>query len=401
VEELATCLEELRVAEEELYEKDQSLAEASDELRQEHRRYRDLFEFSPDGYLVTDFKGIIREANLIAAKMLKVRRPRLLGKPVVIFIPQDMRKYLADQRRSAGDLESPRVHHIQAEIHPREHPPFHASITLSVIYDARGIQTGLRLLIRDVTEARQKEAELSDSKDKLRALAARLQESREDERNHLARELHDEFGAALTALKLELSWLQGHIAWAVPEIHQRIDSMAKLIDITIKSITRTATMLRPRLLDDFGLSAAIEWQAHDFQDRSGIECHLDAEEVELPTDRAIALFRIFQESLTNVARHAQATKVKISLYQQRGFIFFEMRDDGIGLPREKISSPASLGLLGMRERAYAFGGDVAIESGEGKGTTVKVQIPMAQPERAKSKARRSKASSRVELYTLK
>jgi signal transduction histidine kinase len=124
--------------------------------------------------------------------------------------------------------------------------------------------------------------------------------------------------------------------------------------------------------------AAIEWQAHDFQDRSGIQCHLQAEEVELPGDQATALFRIFQESLTNVARHAEATKVEISLNRQNGYIFLEISDDGRGITKEKISSSTSLGLLGMQERAYAFGGDVKIESDDGQGTMVRVQIPISQ-----------------------
>ena len=394
VEELAACLEELRVAEEELYEKDQSLAEASADLRNEHRRYRDLFEFSPDGYLVTDSKGVVREANLIAAKMLQVRRDRLLGKPIVIFLPQGVHDHLLDQFRSVGDLDSSRVHKVQTKVHPRRGVPFYASITSSVIHDAKGKQAGLRLLIRDITESKQREDDLNNSKNELRALAARLQEIREEERNHLARELHDEFGAALTALKLDLAWIKAHIAWAVPEIHQRIDSMSNLIDITTQSVSRTATMLRPRLLDHFGLVAAIEWQAHDFQTRSGIECHLQADEVELLGDPATALFRIFQECLTNVARHAEATKVEITLNRQNGYILLEIHDDGKGVTKEKISSSTSLGLLGMRERAYAFGGDVKIESDDGRGTTVRVQIRIPQEQRAKSRENGAKSKNR-------
>ncbi len=407
VEELATCLEELRSAEEELYEKDETLFAASADLRNEHRRYRELFEFSPDGYLVTDSKGVICEANLIAAKMLKVRRDRLLGKPIVLFLPHGIHDHLINQFQAIEDQQGPlAVHRLETQVHPRAGAPFHAAITSSVIRDAKEKQTGLRLLIRDITDAKQREDELSNSQNELRALAARLQEIREEERNHLARELHDEFGAALTALKLDLAWLKGHIAWAVPEIHERIDAMSKLIDITTQSVSRTATMLRPPLLDDFGLLAAIEWQAHDFQDRSGIECHLTAEEVELPADRATALFRIFQESLTNVARHAEATKVEISLTKKDGDIFFTMRDDGKGIPQEKLSSPASLGLLGMRERAYTFGGDLQIESGEGGGTTIGVRIPILREQkaqtrehRAKSKNRKGGSRARIEIGT--
>ena len=394
LEELATCLEELRSSEEELFEKDQSLAEVSADLRKEHQRYRDLFEFSPDGYLVTDSNGVIREANLIAAKMLKVRRDRLLGKPIVLFLPQGIHDHVIDQFRSTESQDSPNVHSLQTIVRPRKSAPFYASITSSVIYAGDGKKAGLRLLVRDITETKQREEDLHNSKNQLRALAVRLQEIREEERNRLARELHDEFGAALTALKLDLAWLKGHIAWAVPEIHDRIDSMSKLIDITTQSVSRTATMLRPRLLDHFGLMAAIEWQAHDFQDRSGIECQLQAEEVELLGDRATALFRIFQESLTNVVRHAEATKVEVSLSKRNDYVLLEIQDNGKGVTKEMISSSTSLGLLGMRERAYVFGGEVKIESGEGRGTTVRVQIPIPQEQRAKSRESGAKSKNR-------
>jgi len=385
-EELGICIEELRVSEEELHERDLRIVETTTNLQLEHKRYHDLFEFSPDGYIITNLAAVIEEANAIAVKMFNVRRQLLVGKPLIVFVEKNScaavirRIQQMSHRRSASAVK------WQAEIKPRGKEVFVASITSSVIQDASGRRTGFRMAIRDVTDARKREQELRDSREQLRALAARLQEIREEERNRLARDLHDEFGAALTALKLDLAWLKGHIAWAVTEVHQRIDAMSKLIDITTQSVNRTATMLRPRLLDHFGLMAAIEWQAHDFQDRSGIECHLQAEEVELLGDRATALFRIFQESLTNVARHAEATKVEISLSRQNGCILLEIHDDGRGVTKEKISSSTSLGLLGMRERAYAFGGDVKIESDDGEGTTVRVQIPLShEKRRAKSK----------------
>jgi PAS domain S-box-containing protein len=377
-EELSICIEELRVSEEELLERDLRIVETTTHLQLEHKRYRDLFEFSPDGYIITNLAAVIQEANAIAAKMLNVRRELLVGKPLIVFVEKNSCDAAIRHIQQMSNRHSANVVRWQAEIKPRRKEVFVASITSSVIQDASRRRTGFRMLIRDVTDARKQEQELRDSREHLRALAARLQEIREEERNRLARDLHDEFGAALTALKLDLAWLKGHIAWAVPEVHQRIDAMSKLIDITTQSVGRTATMLRPRLLDHFGLIAAIEWQAHDFQDRSGIECHLQAEEVELLGDRATALFRIFQESLTNVARHAEATKVEISVSRQNGCILLEIHDDGRGVTREKISSSTSLGLLGMRERAYAFGGDVKIESDNGQGTTVRVQIPISR-----------------------
>ena len=385
-EELSICIEELRVSKEELHERDLRIVNTTRNLQLEHQRYRDLFEFSPDGYIITNLAAVIEEANAIAAKMLNVRRELLVGKPLLVFVEKNSCDAVIRHIQQMSKRRSANAVRWQAEIKPRGKEVFVASITSSVIQDPGDGRTGFRMAIRDITDARKREQELRDSREQLRALAARLQEIREEERNRLARDLHDEFGAALTALKLDLAWLKGHIAWAVPEVHQRIDAMSKLIDITTQSVNRTATMLRPRLLDHFGLMAAIEWQAHDFQDRSGIECHLQAEEVELLGDRATALFRIFQESLTNVARHAEATKVEISVSRQNGCILLEIHDDGRGVTREKISSSTSLGLLGMRERAYAFGGDVKIESDNGQGTTVRVQIPISHEKRqAKSK----------------
>jgi signal transduction histidine kinase len=233
------------------------------------------------------------------------------------------------------------------------------------------------MLLRDVTDTRKREQELKDSREQLRALAARLQEIREQERNHLARELHDEFGAALTALKLDLAGIKTYLTTDPQRAFQRIDAMSNFIDITTQSVSRMATMLRPPLLDDFGLVAAIEWQCRDFQDRSGIECCPAAENIHLPAESATALFRIFQECLTNVARHAAATKIQISLKKQNDNILLEIRDNGKGTPEEKIFHPTSLGLLGIRERAYALGGEVKINSVAGGGTTVRVQLPIS------------------------
>jgi PAS domain S-box-containing protein len=396
-EELSVCIEELRVSEEELRERDLRILDATRNLQLEHKRYHDLFEFSPDGYIITNLAAVIEESNAIAAKMLNVRRELLVGKPLIVFVEKNSCDAAIRHIQQMANRRSANVVRWEAEIKPRQKEVFVASITSSVIQDASGRRTGFRMAIRDVTEARKREQELRNFQEQLRALAARQHEIREEERSHLARELHDEFGAALTALKLDLAWLKSHIAWAVPEIHQRIDSMSKLIDITTQTVSRTATMLRPRLLDHFGLVAAIEWQAHDFQDRSGIECQLQAEEVELRGDRATALFRIFQESLTNVARHAEATKVEISLNSQNGNVLLEISDDGKGVAKEKISSSTSLGLLGMRERAYAFGGDVKIESDGGRGTTVRVQIPIPREATSKEQGvKGSEPSSRVE-----
>ena len=383
VEELGICLEELRVSEEELHERDLRLANTTRHLQLEHKRYRDLFEFSPDGYIITNLAAVIQEANAIAGTMLNVRPELLVGKPLIVFVEQNScdavirHIYQMSHRRSANTVK------WQAEIKPWGKEVFIASITSSVIQNPSGRRTGFRMLLRDITDARKREQELRDSREQLRALAARSREIREQERNHLARELHDEFGAALTALKLDLAGLKSHLTIDAEKARQRIESMSNLIDITTQSVSRMATTLRPPLLDDFGLVAAIEWQSQDFQGRSGIECCPTAENIDFTAEQATALFRIFQESLTNVARHAAATKVQINLKRQNDNILLEIRDNGKGIPEEKISHPTSLGLLGIRERAYALGGEVKIESVDGGGTTVKVQLPIREARNGK------------------
>jgi signal transduction histidine kinase len=211
----------------------------------------------------------------------------------------------------------------------------------------------------------------------LRDLTSHLQTAREEERARVAREIHDELGQALTALKIDLSWLAKRLPGHLPGLVEKARSMSALIDEAIQDVRRVATSLRPRLLDDLGLPAAIEWQAQEFAARTGIDCRLDLADRELVRDRdlATALFRIYQETLTNVARHAEATRVRVCLVEEPEAVVLSIMDDGIGITERELASPASLGLIGMRERALAWGGEVTVESASGQGTTVTVRIP--------------------------
>ena len=158
---------------------------------------------------------------------------------------------------------------------------------------------------------------------------------------------------------------------------EKTDAMSRLIDKTIQTVQRIATDLRPGLLDDLGLSAAIEWQLEEFQKRTGITCKIiiDPRDVTFDRDRNTALFRIFQETLTNIARHAEATEVSVSLKQINGMIELKVQDNGRGITGEELSHPKSFGLIGIRERAIIFGGDSSVKGSPGKGTTVTVEIP--------------------------
>jgi signal transduction histidine kinase len=222
------------------------------------------------------------------------------------------------------------------------------------------------------------EQELIDSREQLRNLSAYLQAAREEERARIAREIHDELGQTLTALKMDLSWLGKRLPEDGALLHEKTATMTDLVDTTIKAVQRISAELRPGLLDNLGLAEAIEWQAREFRDRTGIECEMKCslDSVVIERDRATAIFRIFQEALTNVARHAEATKIVIAMRQKTHTLLLKVRDSGKGITREKVFDPNSFGLVGMRERVHPWGGKVKIKGVPGKGTVVFVNLPV-------------------------
>lgn len=241
-----------------------------------------------------------------------------------------------------------------------------------------GIITGYQGTIRDVSEYKRAEEALTKSCEQLRALSAYLQSAREQERTSIAREIHDDLGQSLTALKMDLSWMRKRVSKNQQSLIDKMQSMSELVDMTIGTVKRIITDLRPGLLDDLGLEAAIEWQVEEFEKRTGIKCEarLDIEERILDPERSTAIFRILQGTLTNVLRHSKATEVKISLTERDGQVVLVTSDDGKGITKKQISNPRSFGLMGIRERAHVFGGDMEIVGARGKGTTVTVSIPI-------------------------
>ena len=227
-----------------------------------------------------------------------------------------------------------------------------------------------------IENARLFEAERA-AREQLHNLASYLQTAREEERTHIAREIHDEFGQVLTALKMDLSWLSKRLPPARTDLPQKIETMSDLVDSAIQTVRHIATELRPGLLDDLGLVAALEWQAQEFTDRTGIACelHLGEDELILNRDLSTDLFRIFQETLTNVARHAQATKTQVDLDNTADELVLVVRDNGQGITESQISDPKSLGLMGMRERVRFRGGKIDFQGVPAQGTTVTVRFP--------------------------
>ena len=232
----------------------------------------------------------------------------------------------------------------------------------------------------DITERKRAEDSARQAHDQLRQLTIRINAMHEAESHLLSRELHDEFGQMLTGLKLDLAWLASELGEENRELKQKIASSIALVEASVRSVRSIAARLRPRILDELGLVPAIEWVVQDFRERSGI----DAEVVSntrarmLSPEQATAVFRIVQESLTNALRHAHAQRIDLSLHATRSRLTLEVRDDGKGIGENAQSSYESIGLLGMRERALAVGGELTLEGVLGKGTVVRLRLPLAQ-----------------------
>ncbi len=233
-------------------------------------------------------------------------------------------------------------------------------------------------IVHDVTEKVHTEEELKQSQENLRRLAAHVETVREEERTQIAREVHDELGQALTALKMDTRWIENSFGGTSEPLKTKTVAMQRLIDATVKSVQRISSELRPGMLDDLGLGAAIEWQTEEFEERTGLRCMLriEPEDIELEKKVSTTVFRVFQETLTNIARHAEATVVHISLLKSASQLTLTVRDNGKGIFENEINDPKSIGLIGIRERVRSHDGTVDIIGRRDIGTAIIVKIPI-------------------------
>jgi PAS domain S-box-containing protein len=251
----------------------------------------------------------------------------------------------------------------------------------------RGQPPRILVVNNDITERKRGEELLLLRTEQLRALAERLQWVREEDRKQVARDLHDQIGQILTAIKMDMSWIGRHLPQSEGELLARLKESTQMIDDGVKTVRAICSGLRPGVLDDLGLAAAIEWQAGDFASRNDVLCEVSVPPVDLHLDgdRATATFRIFQECLTNVIRHAGAKHVRVTLSQEDEIIVLVVEDDGTGFSVPDLSnSLGSLGLQGMKERAQFCGGNVQISSSPGNGTSVTVRVPVDTPRAERS-----------------
>jgi two-component system sensor histidine kinase UhpB len=251
--------------------------------------------------------------------------------------------------------------------------------TVSTVSNGAGRPLLLVGFAEDITQRREATAALEESHDRLRDFAGRLRKARETERTNIARQIHDELGQVLTALHLDLSWVEARLPDHDGLLGEKCRAMAELVQNTIGRVRNLASELRPAVLDSLGLPAAIEWETQQFTRRTGIPCTLDLpdEPLALDADRSTDVFRILQEALTNVARHSQAHHVDVRLRSRQGELQLRVSDDGRGFSADETESPHALGLMGMRERALPWNGTVDFHPRDGGGTVVTVCFPVA------------------------
>ena len=338
--------------------------------------YRVFVERMNEGAAVLSRDHIVLHCNGRFARFLGAGLQSVIGSSMLDLVwPDDHPKLDALLRRAAQ-------RNCRGEIRLQSRKGVPLSVHLSLNPLRLDSTRAVCLIASDLSEMKRAEQALRASSEQFRSLAGRLLSVREEERARISREVHDELGQSLTAVKMDLAWLAGRLPRGNGQMLKRIRSTVQLADSIIQSIRRISTELRPPVLD-LGLAAAVEWQVQEFQARSGVSCkvRLLIREV-VPSNASTAMFRIFQETLTNVARHAKATRVEVVLQKERSRLVLLIHDDGQGFDGADPSLSNSLGLLGMRERAAILGGHVDISSAPGKGTTVTAWIPLPSPEKS-------------------
>ena len=351
--------------------------QAEEALSESEERFRSAFDSAPIGMALVAPTGRWLRVNQSLCHIVGFSENELLATDFQsITHPDDLKTDLGFVRQMLDGSIS--HYYVEKRFLHKQGQVVWILLSVSLVRDGQGDPLYSIAQIQDITERIRAKEELQHSFEQIRALAARLQMIREEERTRVAREIHDELGQALTSIKIDLSSLVRQLSIG-KEQERRTESILKLVDEAIHSVRRISTELRPGILDDLGLVAAVEWAAEDFEARTGTKCRLDLPEENVLTDQecATALFRIFQETLTNVARHANATQVDVHLFQEEGYLNLEVHDNGKGISKRQLSTGGSLGILGMRERALLLGGEFTIGGAPGKGTTVRARIPEA------------------------
>lgn len=345
------------------------------------RRQADIINQIQETVISIDLDGYVMSWNTGAEKMLGYPVEEALGKHISFIYPEEDREFL--EREVLGPVKAKGTHQVEVRRQTKSGALRFAQLSLTLLRDDTDSPIGIIGYSMDITDRKRVQEALLNSRNQLAALAVRLESVREEERTRIALEVHDVLGQALTGLKLDVAWAHKRVTESIEPAHRavvlaRLASALELLDSTIQSVRDIATTLRPGVLDELGLEAAVEWQAREFHNRTGIACDTTIwpHNMVLGSEQSTALFRILQEILTNVARHAQATNVHIRLEQSGEHVSLQVGDNGRGISGAEQSGPKAFGLLGMRLRAQQQGGIFDIQGASGTGTTVTVRIPL-------------------------
>lgn len=347
---------------------------AEQKIYQSEQKYKLLFYNNPLPMWMTTLPGLdIIDVNDAAIKQYGYSREEFLKLNTRQLRPvEDVETFLKEV-----DKMQPDIINIRNWRHQKKDGTVIQVETYShqIMYEGQRAWLGLS---HDVTEKNEAKELLQQSYEDIRQLASNLQSIREEERTNIAREIHDELGQQLTGLKMDLHWLIKKISNNEQEIQNKLGESVELINATIATVRKISTDLRPSILDDLGLIAALEWQAKEFQKRSGtkVEFINNAGNISIEPEVATAIFRIFQELLTNIARHANATFVQVELKKNERNLYFSLNDNGVGFDPDSIKNKKTLGLLGIKERSLLLGGTYEIKSAPGKGSVTNISVPV-------------------------
>lgn len=359
-------------------------ANAKEALRASEERFRAVFEQAPVGICEIDGAAHFKRVNRKFSEMLGYTHDELVRLGIAHVTHAEQRELCL---RLVGEIAAGvrQTYDLEKRFLPRDGGTLWAHLTLTALQPSDDQPRSVMALVEDITARKRAQAALERSEEQLRALTARLERLREEDRTRIAREIHDELGQTLTGLTIDLRWLEGHVEeWPAPQRAAALDRIVearRVVAETMKTVQSIAADLRPGVLDKLGLAAALEYEARRFTERTGMPCLVDQSESlpALSPEVTTALFRVFQECLTNIVRHAAATQVWVHLYAGEGEITLKVEDNGRGLNEAEIERSTSLGLLGIRERVTMLGGSVSFVSREGGGTVVSVRVPTGVP----------------------
>ena len=353
---------------------------AEEQLREKESNFRSLVDTAPDATVIVDEKGIIQFANLQAVKLLGYTKAELTGMAVEMLMPQSAHHRHKTYRQQYIKNPHTRPMGSGRDLIAVRKDGVEIPVEISLASFRSEEESLITASLRDITQRKKAEKELEESYHSVRRLTEHLQNIREEERTHIAREIHDELGQQLTVMMMDVASLDKKVGTENIAVKRKIKELMEMLENTVKTVRKISSELRPSILDDLRLSAAMESHLKEFEKRSGIGTYLAApiKELKLTNQVKNALFRIFQESLTNVARHSGAKKVSVQLEIKNNKIVLMIKDDGAGFDEKKAAAKRTLGVLGMKERAAVIGGEYIISGEPGKGTTILVSVPLPE-----------------------